>query len=315
MICPFTKETIEYNASYTKRTSKEQNISRDDVKYKLLEYNFPDIAPKIKFHEFYVDKEYSFPKLAREFNLKYFQIQFLIKYHSISSRNHKEAANTTRVRQECTNTCLTKYGVTNVSKCESVKSKKAETFRTNYGVDNIRKSKAYYEWLDSYMIEHYGKKRITGSNQSEIKKEWWANLPADVRKQKIDAILKNLHTGCFSKLETNIAILLDEFGIEYERSFWINKKQFDFKIKNTSILIEVNGDFWHANPIKYKCDDVLRFPNTQGVLASDVWQKDFKKIKMANDLGYKVITVWESDIKSNKHVEILFNEIKKYSKD
>lgn len=314
MTCPFENIPIDYNAAYTKRISKKYKISVDEVKHKLLITNFPEIATESEFRLFYIDKEYSIPRLSKEFGLKYFQIQFLLKFYNIDSRNYSQAASTKSTRKQYKNTCNEKYGVDNVSQIEEVKNKKSNTFILNYGVDNIWKSKSYYEWLDSFMIDKYGKKRITGDNQSEIRKEYWKNLPPDEREKRIGNILKNLHGGCYSKLETKISVILDEFEIPYERSFWLNKKQFDFKIKDSNILIEVHGDFWHANPIKYKANDILNHPKHL-ISAKELWEKDNKKLKLANSHGYEVIYIWETDIKNDKHIEILFNEIKKYKKD
>ncbi len=316
MICPFENIQIDYNASYTKRISKKYQISVDEVKHKLLTTNFPEIAIESKFRLFYIDKEYSIPRLSKEFGLKYFQIQFLLKFYNIDSRNYSQAASTKSTRNQYKYTCNEKYGVDNVSQIEEVKNKKANTFVLKYGVDNIWKSKSYYEWLDNFMVDKYGKRRITGDKDdiSNARKEYWKNLPLDEREEKIKKILRNLHSGCYSKLETKISVILDEFEIPYERSFWLNKKQFDFKIKDCNILIEVQGDFWHANPIKYKADDILNHPNNP-ISAKELWKKDNKKLKMANSHGYDVIYLWESDIKENKHIEILFNEIKKYKKD
>jgi G:T-mismatch repair DNA endonuclease (very short patch repair protein) len=314
MTCPFENIQINYNSAYTKRISKKYKISVDEVKHKLLITNFPEIATESKFRFFYIEKEYSIPRLSKEFGLKYFQIQFLLKFYNIDSRNLSQAASTKSTRKQYKNTCNEKYGVDNVSQIEEVKNKKANTFVLNYGVDNIWKSESYYVWLDTFMIDKYGKRRMTSDNQSEIRKEYWDNLPPDEREERIKKILKNLHSGCYSKLETKISVILDEFKIPYERSFWLNKKQFDFRIKDCNILIEVQGDFWHANPKKYKANDILNHPKNP-ISAKELWEKDSRKLKIANSHGYNVIYLWESDIKDNKHIEILFNEIKKYKKD
>ena len=63
MICPFENIQIDYNASYTKRISKKYQISVDEVKHKLLTTNFPEIATESKFRLFYIDNEYSIPRL------------------------------------------------------------------------------------------------------------------------------------------------------------------------------------------------------------------------------------------------------------
>lgn len=61
-------------------------------------------------------------------------------------------------------------------------------------------------------------------------------------------------------------------------------------------VIEFYGDYWHANPFKFKPDDIVgkgKWP------AKDVWQKDAERIKKIQDAGYEVKIIWERDFKRN----------------
>ena len=69
---------------------------------------------------------------------------------------------------------------------------------------------------------------------------------------------------------------------------------YDFSYKNK--IIEYNGDFWHANPRIYKGDYCFK----NGIYASDVWERDNKKINFAKELGYDVFIVWDNDYKKDK---------------
>jgi hypothetical protein len=60
----------------------------------------------------------------------------------------------------------------------------------------------------------------------------------------------------------------------------------DIYIPDKKLVIETDGDYWHMNPNKYKEDDNKR----KEVLA---------------DAGYKVITLWETDIKNGNYFKIL----------
>ena len=60
-------------------------------------------------------------------------------------------------------------------------------------------------------------------------------------------------------------------------------------------IIEVNGDFWHANPKKYGATSVLSFPGEKK-LAEDIWKKDEQRLKDIASLGYSVCIIWEDDI-------------------
>jgi G:T-mismatch repair DNA endonuclease (very short patch repair protein) len=62
----------------------------------------------------------------------------------------------------------------------------------------------------------------------------------------------------------------------------------DFLIGN-DIILEVQGDFWHCNPKKYKNGPIYQcqFHNLSN---------DKKKLDKLTKLGYKVIYLWEDDI-------------------
>lgn len=69
---------------------------------------------------------------------------------------------------------------------------------------------------------------------------------------------------------------------------------YDFSYKNK--IIEYNGDFWHANPEIYSSDYCYK----NGIYASDIWEKDFKKTSFAKTIGYDVLIIWHSEYKKDK---------------
>ncbi len=102
-------------------------------------------------------------------------------------------------------------------------------------------------------------------------------------------------------LERLVANTLTEAGIEYTFQFFLQKdgccKAFDFKIKGTDILIEVDGDYWHGNPaVKHHWKDV-----------DSVRENDEVKSKLAVNHGYTLLRFWESDIKHDPN--IITNEL------
>lgn len=76
----------------------------------------------------------------------------------------------------------------------------------------------------------------------------------------------------------------------------ISGKYFDLTSAQNKKIIEFNGDFWHAKPSKYKATDVIPI---SGKTAQNVWDSDAAKIKLAEDAGYQVKVVWESEYKKN----------------
>lgn len=69
---------------------------------------------------------------------------------------------------------------------------------------------------------------------------------------------------------------------------------YDFHYKN--ILIEFNGDYWHCNPSIYQPDF---YNKSIGMTAQEKWNVDKDKIRCAEECGYKVLTIWESESKND----------------
>lgn len=181
-----------------------------------------------------------------------------------------------------------------------------------------------------YFIEKLGE--VEGTKKyEEVCSQKVLNLENFVRKYgetegiiKFEIYLKNAN-GLDSYIANDMCYTLhdnlaDEFkqhcyfnSLNYEKFIYTLKytNRYDFCIENIKLIIEFNGDFFHANPITYKPDDLLEFKK---LTAQEIWDKDAAKIKLAEDAGYKVIVVWESDYKSNKQkviselLEIINNE-------
>lgn len=87
---------------------------------------------------------------------------------------------------------------------------------------------------------------------------------------------------------------------------------FDIIIENTNLLIEVNGDYWHGNPEIYHPEDIIMKNSSAEIMVKEVWKKDKEKIIAAEQLGYKIIVIWENDWKNNlqKELDKVQNEIK-----
>ena len=65
---------------------------------------------------------------------------------------------------------------------------------------------------------------------------------------------------------------------------------YDFQYGNK--IIEINGDYWHANPKLYSADF---YNKSEQMVAEEIWLYDKLKYKFAESKGYSVYTIWESD--------------------
>lgn len=184
------------------------------------------------------------------------------------------------------------YGITNISQVSEIKQKKAETFIKHYGVDNIRKYKPFYDYVNDYMIKTYGKKRLSG----------WEKLTNEEREQRSKRQFETRVVNGYydSKLEERIDKILTDNNIKHRRCFWLYHHPYDFILDNY-LLLEINGDYWHANPNIYKADDLM----SNGKLAKDIWAYDKKFKDCLQNSKFNLIYLWESDMNKMSDDEIL----------
>ena len=113
-------------------------------------------------------------------------------------------------------------------------------------------------------------------------------------------------SGTHSKFHRKIEALLDKNKIYYESEVYgkfcklndlLNKKYspvVDILLDKYKIVIECNGDFWHANPKIYKDTDI--FHTYSGAkTAKEIWEHDKNRTEHIESFGYKVFIAWEHD--------------------
>jgi G:T-mismatch repair DNA endonuclease (very short patch repair protein) len=119
-----------------------------------------------------------------------------------------------------------------------------------------------------------------------------------------ESIRKIFQNKPMNKLEKVVADYLDTCGIKYTFQFFINSggvcKSYDFKLKNSNIILEIHGDYWHGgNGVKKHVFNV-----------DENIQNDKLKNNIAKSIGYNVIVVWESEIKED--ISIINKKINEY---
>lgn len=174
---------------------------------------------------------------------------------------------------------------------------------------------AYTNTLN-YFIEKYGNEKGK-QKYIEINRKKGVNNPNVVAErlgvsidEAVDIILSRQNTGIYSSnSELEFVELLEQglnTSIEHSNKTNPFGKWSDYlntyvvyDIKHLDCIIEFNGDYWHANPKTFQPDTLIR-----GIKASDIWEKDRLKLQTAKDLGFRVLTVWESVFKNNKEKTI-----------
>jgi len=248
----------------------------------------------------YINRQLSLPDIRREKGIGLKACASLLRHFLIPVRTISQSRTTTIHKKRFVDLFKKSYGVENPSQIDWVKEKKKSTFLNHYGVDNIWKSKKYYVWLNNYMLKNYGVKRFACDDfvNGNISKKWWATASDEVRENKIKQQLRNLHKASSHKntIELKVAAALDLLSIPYKRYHFVGRYIADFYVKKLNIIIECNGDFWHANPTKYQSEDVISFPRKK-VTAESLWKKDKLKLDKYKNLGYNITVLWETDIK------------------
>lgn len=182
---------------------------------------------------------------------------------------------------------------------------KIEYFIEKYGIEigtekyyELNKKKAIT--IDNFLAKYDNNIEIATAKYLE----WIAKLSNPVSYSSISQELFNaIHDLIKNKFEFIYYYNNNGEWIYYNNEY---KKlyMFDFFIKDNGKVIEFNGDYWHANPKKYKETDIISFPNSVTKSASEIWECDDKKRKLSLQCPYvsDYLVIWESDyIKDKKN--------------
>lgn len=121
----------------------------------------------------------------------------------------------------------------------------------------------------------------------------------------IKATLLQKEKGFKSSLETGVAELLDDLGLKYEDQkemyFWV----VDFYLPEYDLVIEANGDYWHANPRAYNESNMTSTQKSRRT-------RDRKlKAYIQGAKKHNLLVIWEHDFYNN--IEEVIKNIKEYT--
>ncbi len=104
-----------------------------------------------------------------------------------------------------------------------------------------------------------------------------------------------------NKLEKLGYKLLDEMGVAYEPQFiYACRYVADAVVEKNKWLIQFDGDYWHGNT------DIFPVLTARQLKQKEV---DARGNQAAQDLGYKVLRVWESEFKYIEKIKIRFSQL------
>jgi G:T-mismatch repair DNA endonuclease (very short patch repair protein) len=185
--------------------------------------------------------------------------------------------------------------------CEKRKQKCREVTQSlEYRQNHSRRMKEYVKRHPESIVW----KSIRGKNHHHYGKSnwqrWFDKYGEEVANQKLaEWKQKNRipSTSRDTKIERNVRSILEKHQIEYIHQYdKISSIYIDFFIPKANLALEIHGDYWHANPKKYKPDEEIKYPGNRTIKASEIWDKDRKRVEKIKSLGYSVIELFESDI-------------------
>ncbi len=97
---------------------------------------------------------------------------------------------------------------------------------------------------------------------------------------------------------------LDNNNIKYiSQHPMYNKFVVDFYLPDKNIVLEILGDYWHGNPIKYGNDEGLKPLSEKQIKQQN---KDKLKFLYLTKCGHNVYMIWENDIYKNINFALSF---------
>ena len=92
-----------------------------------------------------------------------------------------------------------------------------------------------------------------------------------------------------------------EHYIFFETQFQLEGKIFDFFLPEKNLLVEIDGIFWHSRDYK---EGKLSFESLYPV-QKKIFTNDKLKASLAEENGFSLIRIWETDIETFDIVSIV----------
>jgi hypothetical protein len=232
------------------------------------------------------------------------------------------------IKKKSRATLKEKYGHEHIMQCPEFLEKACKTRIEKYGIENLT-GVCPTEKTKETNNKKYGNSWFFGSAYGKMNLDYFINKYGETDGKLLYEEMKRNQTRNSRSFGKNVSKISTDFfeklitnsGIDAEKCKY-GENEIDLIQKNTTSrditlsydfnfedkLIEFNGDYWHANPKKYKPDSIIRM-RYNNVRAEDIWKKDHLKYLLAIKSGYEIITIWESDFIKYPSLT-LFNAIK-----
>ncbi len=134
------------------------------------------------------------------------------------------------------------------------------------------------------------------------RQNWFADVWSqtnECREKSRKVMINLLVSGKMSTTNTQpqkmVNALLDNMDIKYEREYSITYYSIDNYLTHYKLMVEVQGDYWHGNPNKFK--NSLTKPQYERISRDKAKHRYIKKT-----FGIEVLYLWENDISNNSEL-------------
>ena len=234
------------------------------------------------------------PSLSLEIQEKRKQT-FLDRYNQPCSFKIPEVQS--KIRQ----TCLDRYGVENPFQSNTILQKALQHNKDNHqglfhGHCHLSDTLDYlndYDWMwEQYVGQHNSMDYIANLLNTSTTTIWNYLKYHDIPRRQFNFC----SSVCIKWLESimesdNIYIQHAMNGGEYQIPG--TRYKADGYCAETNTVYEFHGDIWHGNPTIYKEEDFCHPYST--CTAGELYQKTMEKEKNIKELGYNLVTIWESE--------------------
>lgn len=108
-----------------------------------------------------------------------------------------------------------------------------------------------------------------------------------------------------TKPELQFSEMMRIAGIKFIHQFPLPRFYCDFYLPDYNLIIEIDGDYWHANPAIYLPDDLI---GPKKLSARQIWANDSYRSEQIKSHGYGLMRIWASELK-NKTAQKLVEDI------
>ena len=202
----------------------------------------------------------------------------------------------------CSMSCRDRYKTENLSGKNSKFYKRVNTICNNCGKEisvipfdfnktnsfgennNFCSQQCYWEYRSRYYI---GEKHPL----------YGADRPEELREVSRNTMLNNIKNGVIPQTMTKphreIYELLTNNKIVCENEYQCKYHSIDIYAEQYDLMIEIMGDYWHANPLKYDYNDL----NKQQL--KDIKQDKSKHTYIKKYYNNEILYLWETDIRKS----------------